>query len=275
MLSLVRPAARADFAAEASAHLDVLRDLADRQTTIHGEHFKERELWKVRKHKKELVGEPRSFSKCAWCERHREWKRELNVDHYRPKAAVTRWEGSPPLVSDVPPKEVLVSSGYWWLAFEWINYSLACGPCNQGWKRNLFPVREPREPYRVGMEADEVALLLDPMSPFRTADHFSWTDLGIMNAMSERGAATIITCGLNRAELVRLRAGTAGNVLAEIGRLQRALRAATAAEGHLRTLRALCAPESEFAGMNRWWVERTMGWTWDVLLAATAEGPAP
>lgn len=34
-----------------------------------------------------------ALTKCAWCERHCEWKRQLDVEHYRPKAAVTHWEG--------------------------------------------------------------------------------------------------------------------------------------------------------------------------------------
>jgi len=267
MLSLVRPPAHADFDNKSQAHLAALHAVAAGGMMIEGKHFEGRELWSVPKHKEALVGNLKNLTKCAWCERHCEWRRQLDVEHYRPKAEVTRWEGSPPLVSNAPPKEVRVSSGYWWLAFDWNNYSLACGPCNQGWKRNLFPVRDPRAPHAEGMEAHEVALLVDPMSPFRTADHFSWTPLGIMNAESERGAATIITCGLNRDALVTLRARTARNVLDELERLRRALRSSGTAEGHRRALRELCAPESEFAGMNRWWVERTTKRPWEEIVA--------
>lgn len=274
MLSLARPTAHADFSVKSTAYLAELRAVAAGGGTIDGKHFDRRELWKVAKHKKALVGDEalvgdsRSLTKCAWCEQHCEWKRQLDVEHYRPKAEVSRWEGSPPLVSDEPPKLVRVSDGYWWLAFEWTNYSLACGPCNQHWKRTLFPVREPRALYGEGMEAHEDALLLDPMSPFRTADHFSWTDLGIMNAESDRGRATIITCGLNRHQLVGLRARTARTVLDEIERLRRALRSPDTSGGHLRKLRELCDPASQFAGMNRWWVEQKTGWTWETLTAA-------
>jgi len=236
---------------------------------IEGKHFTGRELWNIAKHKEALVGDLASLTKCAWCEQHCEWKRQLDVEHYRPKAEVARWEGSPPLVSNQPPKLVPVSSGYWWLAYNWNNYSLACGPCNQHWKRTLFPVREPRAPYGEGMEAHEIALLLDPMSPFHTADHFSWTPLGIMNAVSDRGEATIITCGLNRDHLVALRARTAQTLLDEITKLWRARHLEDTALRHLRSLRELCAPASQFAGMNRWWVERTIGWTWEGLVAAT------
>jgi hypothetical protein len=268
MLSLVRPMAHADFAEESRLHLGALRTIAAGGPAVGGRYFDGRELWKVAKHKETLVGIARTLTKCAWCEKHFEWKRQLDVEHYRPKAAVTRWEGSPPLVSNTPPRQVPVSGGYWWLAFDWNNYSLACGPCNQGWKRNLFPVREPRPLYAEGMEVHEVALLLDPMSVFRTADHFSWTPLGIMSAESEQGAATIVTCGLNREALVALRARTTRSVLGEIGRLQRALHTPETIARHLRSLRELCAPASEFAGMNRWWVENKIGWTWERLVTA-------
>jgi hypothetical protein len=269
MLSLTRPDAHVDFVVESKAHLDALRAIAAGGMSIEGNHFDRRKLWKSDKHKQALAGASKDLTKCAWCERHCEWRRQLDVEHYRPKAAVTRWDGSPPLVSNVPPKQIPVSKGYWWLAFEWTNYSLACSLCNQAWKRNLFPVSDPRAPYEEGMEMHEVALLVDPMSPFRTADHFSWTELGIMNPESDRGAATIITCGLNRDALVALRSRTARNVLDEIERLRRSLRSAVTAVRHLRALRELCAPASEFAGMNRWWVEQTIGWTWDDLVAAT------
>jgi hypothetical protein len=268
MLSLVRPVAHADFAARAQDHLGALRAITASGMTIGGKHFEPRELWKVPKHKKALVGDPSALTKCAWCELHFGWKRQLNVEHYRPKSEITCWEGLPPLVSDQPPKEVFVSSGYWWLAFDWNNYSLACSTCNQGWKRNLFPVRGARALYGEGMELHEIPLLLDPMSPFRTADHFSWTELGIMNAESERGEATIIALGLNRRDLVALREKTVRSVRHEIERLRRALRTPDAAKRHLRALRELCAPESQFAGMNRWWVEGEAGWTWETLSTA-------
>jgi hypothetical protein len=269
MMSLVRPTAHADFVAESQAHLVALQTIAAGGTPIAGKHFELRTLWSVPKHKAELVGASKILTKCAWCEQHCEWRRQLDVEHYRPKAAVTRWEGSPPLVSDVPPEQVPVSGGYWWLAFDWNNYSLACGPCNQGWKRNLFPVRGARAPYGQGMEEHEAALLLDPMSSFRTADHFSWDKLGIMDAVSDRGEATIITCGLNRSPLVALREKTARNVLQEISRLRRARRSRDISLRHLQALRELCDPASQFSGMNRWWVERTIGKTWDDLVADT------
>jgi hypothetical protein len=266
MMSLVRPPAHADFSSEARQRLDALRPIAAAGIKLTRAHFIN-PLWSVAKHKQALVGDA-SLTKCAWCETHCEWKRQLDVEHYRPKGEVARWIGSPPLVSDTPPELEPVSAGYWWLAYDWGNYSLACSPCNQAWKRTTFPVRGPRAHYGEGMEAIEVALLVDPMSPFRTADHFSWTELGYMNAESDRGEATIIACGLNRKQLVALRSTTARNVGQELMRLTRGLRTGTA-EPHRRALLGLCALDAQFAGMNRWWVEYVTGRPWDKLVEAT------
>jgi uncharacterized protein (TIGR02646 family) len=62
--------------------------------------------------------------KCAYCERTREIKRESDVEHYRPKAAIMGQSGI----------------GYWWLAYNWCNYLYACKPCNQGAKKTQFPL---------------------------------------------------------------------------------------------------------------------------------------
>jgi hypothetical protein len=265
MLSLSRPAPHPAFDKASKHHVEKLRVEVAAGRALVGKDFKP--LWSKPKHKTTLVGNLHSHAKCGWCERHREWNRELDVEHYRPKARVTRWDGSPSLVSDTPPQEVPVSDkGYWWLAYDWNNYSLACAPCNQHWKRNLFPVREPRLQLVEGVETSEVPLLIDPMSSFRTADHFEWTKEGYMEAKSDAGFATIVTCGLNRKELVRLRAAAAVNVLDEVVKLDRTAENENAL-GHLVKLRGLCAPDAEFAGMNRWWVERTLEWTWEDLSA--------
>ncbi|MEY2483244.1 MAG: hypothetical protein QOK24_1772 [Verrucomicrobiota bacterium] len=65
------------------------------------------------------------FGKCAYCERRREKKYESDVEHFRPKAAVTGETDHP---------------GYWWLAYDWSNYFYACKPCNEGRKKTQFPL---------------------------------------------------------------------------------------------------------------------------------------
>jgi len=65
------------------------------------------------------------YGKCCYCERKRTLKREMDVEHYRPKARVD---------TEVDHR------GYWWLAYDWNNYLWSCKSCNQGYKKNQFPL---------------------------------------------------------------------------------------------------------------------------------------
>lgn len=62
--------------------------------------------------------------KCCYCERKRDEKREPDVEHFRPKAAV----------------DGVQHPGYWWLAYDWTNYFFACKKCNQQHKKTQFPL---------------------------------------------------------------------------------------------------------------------------------------
>lgn len=109
-----------------------------------GEHFVGREIWtrswRRLHHKDAMLPPVPGLVACYWCEQLRSGNRELDVEHYRPKVEVTRWEGRPSFVADEPPPERNAVSGYWWLAFRWDNYALSCKTCNSHWKRNLFPL---------------------------------------------------------------------------------------------------------------------------------------
>jgi len=270
MLSLLRPAARPDFAPEAADLLSAVRsDLLARKGAPCSDDFKRRDLWsgswkRDGRHKKALAGAGVVSAKCAWCERIRDVSRELDVEHHRPKVAVTEWAGQPLLVSDVPPEEIDVGPGYWWLAFSWTNYSLSCKACNQEWKRNLFPVAAPRAACLEGVERTEQPLLLDPCAPFRTADHFEWTVDAVMNGLTPEGRATIITCGLNRSPLVALRLKVAQDARALLKQLLGAIRRRDAAEARrgLQELGNLGSRSREFAGMVRWYAEKAMRREW-------------
>ncbi|MBK9258255.1 MAG: hypothetical protein IPM54_00280 [Polyangiaceae bacterium] len=218
-------------------------------------------------HKQMLVGMELEYAKCAWCERVLRWKSELDVEHYRPKAEVTCWDGSPPLVSDVGPKEVYVGPGYWWLAFSWDNYSLSCSPCNRGFKRNLFPVMEPRAACTEGVELTEKALLLDPGSAFRVRDHFRWTVDGHVEGVSEEGRATIITCGLNRRDLVVRRLKVALDVNETTDMLIRSSQSSRRDDmrSARKRLMRLGDRREEFTSMVRWLVEEKLRIDWEKL----------
>jgi uncharacterized protein (TIGR02646 family) len=98
-----------------------------------------------------------SFDKCWYCECKQE-RSDLHVDHFRPKGRVTGEKGH---------------EGYWWLAFEWKNFRLACTFCNcirddseldeSGGKGTKFPIFDP--PPRMYRPHDPIdrPKLLDPI----------------------------------------------------------------------------------------------------------------
>jgi hypothetical protein len=194
-------------------------------------------------------------------------RRELDVEHYRPKVCVTEWSGKPAVVSDTPPREVDVGAGYWWLAFAWDNYSLACKGCNQGWKRNLFPIEAPRCACIEGVEVSERPLLVEPASAFRTRDHFRWDDAGHVLPESDVGYATIVTCGLNRRELTSPRLKAAIRTNRVLDRLIRSLRRHDATEVHQMAdeLAELGSRFAEFTSMVRWIAENRLGRRWEEI----------
>jgi uncharacterized protein (TIGR02646 family) len=110
-------------------------------------------LWTEIKH----VLSEASSGKCWYCES-RETRSDTAVDHFRPKNKV----------DDCPSHE-----GYWWLAFDFMNYRYCCTYCNstrsdrsrdsKGGKQSQFPLLNPEE--RVFEEGNcdrERPVLLDP-----------------------------------------------------------------------------------------------------------------
>ena len=98
-----------------------------------------------------------SFDKCWYCECKQE-RSDLHVDHFRPKGRVT----------GETSKE-----GYWWLAFEWRNFRLACTFCNCvredseteefGGKGNKFPIYDAPPRMRKPSDGFDRTVLLDPV----------------------------------------------------------------------------------------------------------------
>lgn len=66
-------------------------------------------------------------NKCAYCESDFTDVGMGDVEHYRPKGRVR----------DDPQHP-----GYWWLAYEPTNYVPSCRPCNQFFKKDLFPLMQ-------------------------------------------------------------------------------------------------------------------------------------
>ena len=66
---------------------------------------------------------------------------EHDLEHFRTKNPVKSWPA---------PKEIdfetggAYEAGYYWLAFNLLNYCTSCKKCNAGFKSNYFPVAGPR-----------------------------------------------------------------------------------------------------------------------------------
>lgn len=101
-----------------------------------------------------------SGGNCWYCEAKTN-RATGDVDHFRPKAKVTRYR-----------KELKGHSGYYWLAYDWENYRYSCQRCNRPenddnsilrGKANEFPLvderRRKRAPTGIGNEKPK---LLDP-----------------------------------------------------------------------------------------------------------------
>lgn len=69
--------------------------------------------------------------KCCFCESRITHIAYGDVEHFRPKKA---WTTTSNRKYNYP--------GYYWLAYDWDNFFLACQLCNQRFKRNLFPLAD-------------------------------------------------------------------------------------------------------------------------------------
>jgi uncharacterized protein (TIGR02646 family) len=146
-------------------------------------------------------------SKCSYCESTVEQVASLQVEHYRPKNAVTDDPAHP---------------GYYWLALEWSNLVLSCPACNgQGAKGNRFPiagdrvmVQNPFDPngnllaqtLRANLAPllDEHPVLLHPEIDNPGA-HLNFTAFGLLEGTTGRGRESICICQLNRDSLIDAR----------------------------------------------------------------------
>lgn len=97
-------------------------------------------------HAKESLYESQE-GKCCYCERKRDKKREMDVEHYRPKGGIKDDKNHP---------------GYWWLAYDWDNLLLACKTCNQEYKETHFPIQGQRAYYKNDNLEGEKPYLLNP-----------------------------------------------------------------------------------------------------------------
>lgn len=150
--------------------------------------------------------------KCGYCESKVTCVTDPDVEHFSPKSEVS-------FLSDDPKdwgtdelylprlkgrrKKVLAKRGYWWLAYCWENYLLACGVCNRKWKLTLFPVADTNRTLPPQEGVLENILLLNPFAGPHPADHLMFDNIGSVRPHngSRHGWETIKTCGLDRPAL--------------------------------------------------------------------------
>lgn len=77
-----------------------------------------------------------------------------DVDHFRPKNQSTDDQGN-----------IILADGYWWLAYDYLNYRLSCEKSNRsygdGGKNDMFPLKPGTVPATQGNKND-IPMLLDP-----------------------------------------------------------------------------------------------------------------
>ena len=138
--------------------------------------------------------------KCCYCEVVRGKRREIDVEHFRPKARVEEDE---------------THLGYWWIAYEWENLLYACKCCNQEYKKNRFPLL-PEGQRAKGPEDDlrqELPALLNPYEDKpETCFGYEWVRskgrlVEVIGIDDEgRGVKSVEVFGLNRHDLAEQRA---------------------------------------------------------------------
>ena len=109
-------------------------------------------------------------SKCCFCETALEGKINQDVEHFRPKAEVKRWELPERLAGKrirlLQPDDDSSEPGYKYLAYHPWNYAIACKFCNSTLKKNFFPIGAARftsAKTAAGLDRREKAYLIYPI----------------------------------------------------------------------------------------------------------------
>jgi hypothetical protein len=129
-------------------------------------------------------------NKCAYCERELEDKEhgkiEHDLEHYRPKSNVRCWPTAQirrahGIQYDFPTGAAR-PGGYYWLAYDILNYATACKSCNSSLKRDYFPIAGDRAPDLAENQAlaAELPLLLYPISDVDDDPESVFTFAGII-----------------------------------------------------------------------------------------------
>jgi hypothetical protein len=148
---------------------------------------------------------PPFWGKCAYCETRIHPGMHGDLDHFRPKAAVTNLDGSKVMVKI--DGVLHPHPGYYWLTYDWTNLLPTCQLCNQPstdartgesiGKRDRFPIVGTYRACKPSEEEKEQPMLLNPAWDDPN-DHLLLDRTGVMASKTERGRACIEVFGLNR-----------------------------------------------------------------------------
>lgn len=218
--------------------------------------------------------------KCGFCESDVVSVSPGDVEHFRPKKALRELinEGRElPHSSKVRDRtQRTLSTGYWWLAYEWTNYLLSCGICNQKWKRNFFPVADSPRQIPPSKGVQERTMLLNPFSGPDPVNHLEFAANGSVKARrsSRHGKETIRICGLDRPSLRHTRSERS----VRAHRLAIEVEAARRANNQSRELEKLTRlwdngrDDRTYAGVVRSVLKQRCNLTWDDLLERIGAG---
>jgi hypothetical protein len=206
-------------------------------------------------------------NRCGYCER--EVSDTGQVEHYAPKSNVSdliepgKEDSGLPNVAGRKCRTISMQ-GYWWLAYDWDNYLIACERCNVGWKRTLFPVTELKRTLPPSQDVTETHLLLNPYNDSHFYNHFRFTELGQIQGITDRGRATIETCGLGRPSLAESRRPVVRDVLdilTDFGRDP---------TGALKRIVSHGSDDYQHAGVARAVVKARLDLDWELIVEAAS-----
>lgn len=181
--------------------------------------------------------------KCCYCERYRDFKREADVEHFRPKAKVEEDTSHP---------------GYWWLAYEWQNLFFSCKTCNQEFKGNNFPLQ--KDGIRARSESDNLDFEMSILPDLIREDpeeliSYEWDEV-LLEAWPVprdriRGAQIIKILGLDRANLNRERGKQLPMLSFVKGNIVKELKKRTPNHDVLLIIETFTKKDQLFAGFRR------------------------
>lgn len=195
------------------------------QAVESGKNWEVTGLYKSERIKKEvfLAKEGPFRGRCAYCESYLNDFQHGDIEHFRPKKAVTDEDDKAVFGVDVDGNN-REHPGYYWLAYDWNNLLPSCVICNQPsvidgrkiGKHNRFPVEKD---YAIAPAeiANEKPLLINPTQEDPGKDLSVELATGLMKPNSRRGDMCIQIFGLNvRDQLVHERKKAMDEVKAKL-----------------------------------------------------------